>query len=84
MVRRDILGYLTDQGFLGSSVEITCAKATTHCVELNIKISEGPQYTIDSIILEGQPLPEPTNYLAQHITKLGGYALGSTLAGIRC
>lgn len=80
MVRRDILVYLTDQGFLGSSVEVTCSKATTHCVELNIKISEGPQYTIDSIILEGQSLPEPTNYLAQHITKLGGYALGSTLA----
>lgn len=82
MVRRDIVLALNDRGYLGNSVEVQCTHAVSYCKELLIKISEGPRYTIDSIVLEGGPLPPDVEHLAKHIVKQGDAAVGAVLSEV--
>ncbi len=80
MIRRDIVASLNDQGFLAADATLSCAKAARYCQELLINVSEGPRFTISSVVLEGSTLPAQIDHLASHITSIGSYATGKLLA----
>ncbi len=50
---RDVSSLYMDDGYLGLNVDPTMVAVGTDSVDLQIQIGEGPQFTIDKIIIEG-------------------------------
>ena len=55
-IRRDVVRYMNEQGYLDASVEVQCLEGETYCKRLSFAVTEGQPFTISEIIVDGDGL----------------------------
>jgi outer membrane protein insertion porin family len=78
-IRRDIVQYMNQQGFLSASASVECVAGEQYCTRLRIAVLEGPAYRIGRILSKGPLLPIPSEEIAAKVAREGEVATASVL-----
>ncbi len=78
-IRRDIVQYMNQQGFLAARATVECVEGEEYCSRLRIAVEEGAKFTIRGAIFKGSPLPVPGHDIVGKVVKPGASATSSIL-----
>jgi outer membrane protein insertion porin family len=81
-IKRDILRYMHDQGFLDASLEVDCVRGDAYCRELTIVVNEGASFTIGEIVVAGDTLPADSIEALNRTVEVGDPATASTINAV--